>query len=108
MTVILAKERLLDDPNSPDLWNYGNKGPHIVSLSPLRQGGGMKIVDGRFGQPVYPASQSTHRIVLLPENFLLSETGHAISRRDFLSVLANVTRVMVRASYSTEPSAMYR
>ncbi|AWP20242.1 putative laminin subunit alpha-2 [Scophthalmus maximus] len=72
------------------------------------EGGGMKIVDGRFGQPVYPASQSTHRIVLLPENFLLSETGHAISRRDFLSVLANVTRVMVRASYSTEPSAMYR
>uniref|UniRef100_A0A8D3DXG8 Laminin subunit alpha 2 n=1 Tax=Scophthalmus maximus TaxID=52904 RepID=A0A8D3DXG8_SCOMX len=87
---------------------YNVIGPHIVSLSPLRQGGGMKIVDGRFGQPVYPASQSTHRIVLLPENFLLSETGHAISRRDFLSVLANVTRVMVRASYSTEPSAMYR
>uniref|UniRef100_A0A8D3CFW8 Laminin subunit alpha 2 n=1 Tax=Scophthalmus maximus TaxID=52904 RepID=A0A8D3CFW8_SCOMX len=77
--------------------------PYLNNIQILSKGGGMKIVDGRFGQPVYPASQSTHRIVLLPENFLLSETGHAISRRDFLSVLANVTRVMVRASYSTEP-----
>ncbi|XP_017267406.1 laminin subunit alpha-2 isoform X4 [Kryptolebias marmoratus] len=72
------------------------------------EGGGMKIVDRRFGQPVYPSSPSTKRIVLLPENFLLSETGQPISRRDFLSVLANVTSVMVRASYSTETSAVYR
>ncbi|CAG09220.1 unnamed protein product, partial [Tetraodon nigroviridis] len=31
-----------------------------------------------------------------------------ITRRDFLTVLANLTGVMVRASYSTEPSAVYR
>ncbi|GAA6214860.1 laminin subunit alpha-2 isoform X1 [Lates japonicus] len=72
------------------------------------EGGGMKIIDGRFGQPLYPSSPSTNHIVLLPENFLVSGTEQRISRRDFLSVLANVTRVMVRASYSTEPSAVYR
>ncbi|XP_056260712.1 laminin subunit alpha-2 isoform X4 [Seriola aureovittata] len=72
------------------------------------EGGGMKIIDRRFGQPVYPSSPSTNHILLLPENFLVSETRQVISRRDFLSVLANVTRVMVRASYSTEPSAVYR
>lgn len=72
------------------------------------QGGGMKIVDRRYGQPVYPSSPSTKHIVLLPENFLLSETGQPIGRRDFLSVLVNVTSVMVRASYSTEASAVYR
>ncbi|XP_039981437.1 laminin subunit alpha-2 isoform X2 [Xiphias gladius] len=72
------------------------------------EGGGMKIVDRRFGQPLYPSSPSTNRIVLLPENFLVSETEQLISRRDFLSVLANLTSVMVRASYSTEPSAVYR
>ncbi|XP_040920197.1 laminin subunit alpha-2 isoform X3 [Toxotes jaculatrix] len=72
------------------------------------EGGGMKIVDRRFGQPLYPPSPSTNHIVLLPENFLVSDTAQLISRRDFLSVLANVTRVMVRASYSTEPSAVYR
>uniref|UniRef100_A0A4W6DUW1 Laminin subunit alpha-2 n=1 Tax=Lates calcarifer TaxID=8187 RepID=A0A4W6DUW1_LATCA len=58
--------------------------------------------------PLYPSSPSTNHIVLLPENFLVSGTEQRISRRDFLSVLANVTRVMVRASYSTEPSAVYR
>ncbi|TDH00593.1 hypothetical protein EPR50_G00190060 [Perca flavescens] len=72
------------------------------------EGGGIKIIDKRFGQPVYPSSPSTNRIALLPENFLVSESARPISRRDFLSVLANVTRVMVRASYSTEPSAVYR
>ncbi|XP_028252901.1 laminin subunit alpha-2 isoform X2 [Parambassis ranga] len=72
------------------------------------EGGGMKIIDRRFGQPVYPSSPSTKHIVLLPENFRVSETAQPISRRDFLSVLAGVTRVMVRASYSTESSAVYR
>lgn len=68
----------------------------------------MKILDGRFGQPVYPFSPSTNRITLLPENFLVAGNAQPISRRDFLTVLANLTRVMVRASYSTEPSAEYR
>ncbi|KAM7395151.1 hypothetical protein PAMA_006754 [Pampus argenteus] len=72
------------------------------------EGGGIKIIERRFGQPVYPSSPSTNHIALLPENFLVAETAQPISRRDFLSVLANVTRVMVRASYSTEPSAVYR
>ncbi|XP_047244518.1 laminin subunit alpha-2 isoform X10 [Girardinichthys multiradiatus] len=72
------------------------------------EGGGMKLTDNRFGQPVYPSSTSTKHIVLLPENFLVSETGQPISRRDFLLVLANVTGLMVRASYSTETSAVYR
>ncbi|XP_075940171.1 laminin subunit alpha-2 [Anarhichas minor] len=72
------------------------------------EGGGIKIIDRRFGQPVYPSSPSTNRIALLPENFLVSESAQPISRRDFLSVLTNVARVMVRASYSTEPSAVYR
>lgn len=66
------------------------------------------MIDRRFGQPVYPSSPSTNRVALLPENFLVAESARPISRRDFLSVLANVTGVMVRASYSTELSAVYR
>lgn len=72
------------------------------------QGGGIKIIDGRFGQPVYPFSPTTNRIALLPENFLVAGSAQPISRRDFLTVLTNLTGVMVRASYSTEPSAAYR
>uniref|UniRef100_A0A3Q3VVE3 Basement membrane-specific heparan sulfate proteoglycan core protein n=1 Tax=Mola mola TaxID=94237 RepID=A0A3Q3VVE3_MOLML len=72
------------------------------------EGGGIKIIDKRFGQPLYPSSPSTNRIALLPENFLVADSVQPISRRDFLSVLANVTRVMVRASYSTERSAVYK
>uniref|UniRef100_A0A8C5D3E4 Basement membrane-specific heparan sulfate proteoglycan core protein n=1 Tax=Gadus morhua TaxID=8049 RepID=A0A8C5D3E4_GADMO len=51
---------------------------------------------------------STNHVALLPENFLVSESRQPISRREFLSVLADVTSVSVRASYSTEPSAVYR
>ncbi|XP_071058103.1 laminin subunit alpha-2 isoform X1 [Pseudochaenichthys georgianus] len=72
------------------------------------EGGGIKIIDRRFGQPVYPSSPSTNHIPLSPANFLVAESAQPIGRRDFLSVLANVTRVMVRASYSTETSAVYR
>ncbi|CAJ1078287.1 laminin subunit alpha-2 isoform X2 [Xyrichtys novacula] len=72
------------------------------------EGGGMKLIDRRYGMPVYPSSPSTNEIVLLPENFLISGSAQPISRRDFLSVLANVTGVMVRASYSTDTSAVYR
>ncbi|KAF3850087.1 hypothetical protein F7725_019806 [Dissostichus mawsoni] len=68
----------------------------------------IEIIDRRFGQPVYPSSQSTNHIPLSPANFLVAESAQPIGRRDFLSVLANVTRVMVRASYSTETSAVYR
>lgn len=66
------------------------------------------ITDRRYGQPVYPSSPRTNHVALLPENFLVAESGQPIGRRDFLSVLAGVTAVMVRASYSTEPSAVYR
>lgn len=79
-----------------------------LTLSFPCQGGGIKIIDGRFGQPVYPFSPSTNRIALLPENFLVAGSTQPISRRDFLTLLANLTGVMVRASYSTEPSAVYR
>uniref|UniRef100_A0A8C5AZY2 Basement membrane-specific heparan sulfate proteoglycan core protein n=1 Tax=Gadus morhua TaxID=8049 RepID=A0A8C5AZY2_GADMO len=69
------------------------------------QGAGIKMIDGKYGQPVYPSSPSTNHVALLPENFLVSESRQPISRREFLSVLADVTSVSVRASYSTEPSA---
>uniref|UniRef100_A0A665URX2 Basement membrane-specific heparan sulfate proteoglycan core protein n=1 Tax=Echeneis naucrates TaxID=173247 RepID=A0A665URX2_ECHNA len=97
---------------SASTWTYQNVGTLLYSfvvifVPLLHQGGGMKIVDRRFGRPVYPSSPSTNHIVLLPENFLVSGTGQPIGRRDFLSLLANVSRVMVRASYSTEPSAVY-
>lgn len=78
----------------------------LFTFSP--QGGGIKITDRRYGQPVYPSSPRTNHVALLPENFLVAESGQPIGRRDFLSVLAGVTAVMVRASYSTEPSAVYR
>lgn len=90
--------------------NYGNKraAEQIKLFTFSLQGGGTKVIDRRYGQPVYPSSPRTSHIPLLPENFLIAETGQPIGRRDFLSVLASITAVMVRASYSTEPSAVYR
>lgn len=81
---------------------------HRMTRFSLRQGSGIKIMDRRYGRPVYPSSPSINSIALLPENFLVSDTAQPVSRRDFMSVLANMTRLMVRASYSTEPSAVYR
>ncbi|KAG7269219.1 hypothetical protein CRUP_037919, partial [Coryphaenoides rupestris] len=51
------------------------------------------MIDRRFGQPVYPSTPSTNHVTLLPESFLVSRSLQPISRRDFLSVLADVTSV---------------
>uniref|UniRef100_A0A3B4ES20 Laminin subunit alpha-2 n=1 Tax=Pundamilia nyererei TaxID=303518 RepID=A0A3B4ES20_9CICH len=107
---------VVDDLGTAYYWNapglyLGNKVMSIrVTSEPdlIIEVRGMKINYKRFGEPVYPSSSSTSHIVLLPENFRVSETAQPVSRRDFLSVLAKVTSVMVRASYSTERSAVYR
>uniref|UniRef100_A0A673CW12 Basement membrane-specific heparan sulfate proteoglycan core protein n=1 Tax=Sphaeramia orbicularis TaxID=375764 RepID=A0A673CW12_9TELE len=84
--------------NAPGLY-LGNKVRH----RPTEKNSliGIKIIDRRYGQPVYPSSPSTNHIALLPENFVVSDTAQPINRRDFLSVLANVTKVTVRATYNS-------
>uniref|UniRef100_A0A8C2J0V6 Laminin subunit alpha 2 n=1 Tax=Cyprinus carpio TaxID=7962 RepID=A0A8C2J0V6_CYPCA len=48
------------------------------------------------------------RIDLLPESFLHQASRLPVSKRDFHSVLNNIERLLLRASYAQEHSAIYR
>uniref|UniRef100_A0A8C1IXI9 Laminin subunit alpha 2 n=1 Tax=Cyprinus carpio TaxID=7962 RepID=A0A8C1IXI9_CYPCA len=72
------------------------------------QGGGLRLIDSSSGVAVYPFSTTERRIDLLPESFQHQASGRAVSKRDFHSVLNNIQRLLLRASYAQEHSAIYR
>uniref|UniRef100_A0A8C1J6P4 Laminin subunit alpha 2 n=1 Tax=Cyprinus carpio TaxID=7962 RepID=A0A8C1J6P4_CYPCA len=72
------------------------------------QGGGVRMIDSSSGVAVYPFSTAERRIDLLPESFLHQASRLPVSKRDFHSVLNNIERLLLRASYAQEHSAIYR
>ncbi|XP_073431896.1 laminin subunit alpha-2 isoform X2 [Dendrobates tinctorius] len=55
-----------------------------------------------------PFKEHTVRVVLRPEFFKMHSTGHQVSRKDFMTVMANVNRLLIRATHSNQPDAIYR
>lgn len=72
------------------------------------QGGGLRLIDSSSGLTLYPFSTAERRIDLLPESFQHHSSGLAVSKRDFHTVLNNIERLLLRASYAQEHSAIYR
>ncbi|XP_036405402.1 laminin subunit alpha-2 isoform X1 [Megalops cyprinoides] len=72
------------------------------------EGNGITLIDSRFGQQVYPFTESTKGIVLLPDHFQHQKTALPVSKREFMMALSNVTSLLIRASYSNEEVAIYR
>uniref|UniRef100_A0A8C1YKN0 Laminin subunit alpha 2 n=1 Tax=Cyprinus carpio TaxID=7962 RepID=A0A8C1YKN0_CYPCA len=66
------------------------------------------MIDSSSGVAVYPFSTAERRIDLLPESFLHQASRLPVSKRDFHSVLNNIERLLLRASYAQEHSAIYR
>uniref|UniRef100_A0A4W5KBC8 Laminin subunit alpha 2 n=1 Tax=Hucho hucho TaxID=62062 RepID=A0A4W5KBC8_9TELE len=78
-----------------------NEGEKTLTFH-LLQGGGIKMIDSRFGLPVYPFSESTKKTLLYPDHFENQETGLPVSKRDFMMALTNVSSLLIRASHSNE------
>ncbi|XP_069582155.1 laminin subunit alpha-2 isoform X2 [Ranitomeya imitator] len=55
-----------------------------------------------------PFEEHTVRVVMRPEFFKMHSTGHPVSRKDFMTVMANVNRLLIRATHSNQPDAIYR
>ncbi|XP_069052056.1 laminin subunit alpha-2 isoform X1 [Lepisosteus oculatus] len=72
------------------------------------EGNGIKIIDSQFGIQLYPFGKSRKVIVLQPEDFQHHKTGLPVSKKDFVTVLTNVTRLLIRASYTNGNNAIYR
>ncbi|XP_072107642.1 laminin subunit alpha-2 isoform X2 [Mobula birostris] len=55
-----------------------------------------------------PLNKHTEMIVLQPENFIIHTTGSPVNRKDFMTVLANITRLSIQATYNSDRTAIYR
>uniref|UniRef100_A0A8C5TD51 Laminin subunit alpha-2 n=1 Tax=Malurus cyaneus samueli TaxID=2593467 RepID=A0A8C5TD51_9PASS len=71
-------------------------------------GGDLKISTPKGIIHLQPSEEHTEEIVLKPESFSVHGSDVPVSRREFMTILANVKRILIRATYSNGMNAIYR
>ncbi|KAM6406959.1 laminin subunit alpha-2 isoform 4-T4 [Pluvialis apricaria] len=80
----------------------------MVQSDVIIEGGDLRISTPKGGIHLQPSEEHTEEIVLKPESFSVHGTDVPVSRREFMTILANVKRILVRATYSYGMNAIYR
>ncbi|XP_060707122.1 laminin subunit alpha-2 isoform X4 [Hemiscyllium ocellatum] len=80
---------------------------HNQKSQVILEGNGILISNGADGIKLDPLTEHTKMIVLRPENFVIHSTMSPVNRKDFMTVLANVTRLLIRATYNYDQTAIY-
>ncbi|XP_069831051.1 laminin subunit alpha-2 isoform X3 [Dendropsophus ebraccatus] len=76
--------------------------------SVIIEGNGIWISSTQDEADLQPFEERTEKVVLRPEFFKMHQTGYQVSRKDFMTVMANVNRLLIRATYSNQPDSVYR
>ncbi|XP_074943697.1 laminin subunit alpha-2 isoform X1 [Phalacrocorax aristotelis] len=80
----------------------------MVQSDVIIEGGDLRISTPKRGIHLQPSEEHTEEIVLKPESFSVHGTDVPVSRREFMTILANVKRILIRATYSYGMNAIYR
>uniref|UniRef100_A0A8C0BVD9 Laminin subunit alpha-2 n=1 Tax=Buteo japonicus TaxID=224669 RepID=A0A8C0BVD9_9AVES len=72
----------------------------MVQSDVIIEGGDLRISTPKGGIHLQPSEEHTEEIVLKPESFSVHGTDVPVSRREFMTILANVKRILIRATYS--------
>ncbi|XP_075059154.1 laminin subunit alpha-2 isoform X2 [Mixophyes fleayi] len=72
------------------------------------EGNGLRISSLHEEINFRPFQESTEKLTLRPEFFKMHGTGYQVSRNDFMMVLGNINRLLIRATYSNQLDAIYR
>ncbi|XP_073483348.1 laminin subunit alpha-2 isoform X3 [Aquarana catesbeiana] len=72
------------------------------------EGNGLMISTIHDGIDLQPFEERTEKVELRPENFRKYGTEYPISRNEFMTVLANIDKFLIRATYSNQRDAIYR
>ncbi|XP_065536989.1 laminin subunit alpha-2 isoform X6 [Lathamus discolor] len=80
----------------------------MVQSDVIIEGRDLRISTPKGGIHLKPSEEHTEEIVLKPESFSVYGTDVPVSRREFMTVLANVKRILLRATYSNGMNAIYR
>ncbi|NWU64822.1 LAMA2 protein, partial [Pterocles burchelli] len=80
----------------------------MVQSDVIIEGGDLRISTPKEGIHLQPSEEHTEEVVLKPESFSVHGTDVPVSRREFMTILANVKRILLRATYSYGMNAIYR
>ncbi|NWS67194.1 LAMA2 protein, partial [Crotophaga sulcirostris] len=80
----------------------------MIQSDVIIEGGDLRISTPKEGIHLQPSQEHTEEIVLKPESFSVHGTDVPVSRREFMTILANIKRILIRATYSYEMNAIYR
>ncbi|XP_067834515.1 laminin subunit alpha-1 isoform X2 [Heptranchias perlo] len=72
------------------------------------EGNGRTLSSGSDGLLLQPYEEQLVTVRFLPENFVDLNTNNAIDRDQLMTVLVNVTRLQIRATYNIARKAVYR
>ncbi|NWJ04763.1 LAMA2 protein, partial [Crypturellus undulatus] len=93
---------------SYDITEQDDTAQMMVQSDVIIEGGNLRISTPEEGIHLQPSKERTNKIVLSPESFSVYGTDVPISRRMFMTVLANMKRILIRATYSYGMNAIYR
>lgn len=68
----------------------------------------MRISTSQEGIHLNPFEEHTEEVLLKHNLFMLHGTNSPVSKREFMIVLANIKRLLIRATYSYGMNAIYR
>ncbi|NWU95491.1 LAMA1 protein, partial [Upupa epops] len=80
----------------------------VSSADVIIQGNGQTLSTRAAGLSLQPYEEYSSAVRLLPENFIDFNTKKGIDRERLMTVLVNVTRLLIRATYNIAKKAVYR
>ncbi|NXG28484.1 LAMA2 protein, partial [Dromaius novaehollandiae] len=105
---ITAAGGILKFTVSYDFTEQDDTAQRMVQSDVIIEGGSLRISTPEEGIHLQPSEEHAKEIVLKPESFSVYGTAVPVSRREFMTILANVKRILVRATYSYGMNAIYR
>uniref|UniRef100_A0A8B9ZNJ1 Laminin subunit alpha-2 n=1 Tax=Anas zonorhyncha TaxID=75864 RepID=A0A8B9ZNJ1_9AVES len=105
---VTAAGGLLKFTVSYDFTKQEDRAQLMVQSDVIIEGRDLKISTPKEGIHLQPSEVHTEEIVLKPESFLVHGTDVPVSRREFMTILANIKRILIRATYSYGMNAIYR
>ncbi|CAI9600914.1 unnamed protein product [Staurois parvus] len=82
-------------------------GALVSNVDLVMQGSGITIGTKTEGLLLQPYEEHTAEIKLLPENFLDFYTKRPVDRDRLMTVLANINRLLIRATYYLQQCQKY-
>ncbi|KAJ6660091.1 hypothetical protein lerEdw1_018017, partial [Lerista edwardsae] len=93
---------------SYDLTGEEDTAEAIFQPDVIIEGNGLRISTSHEGIHLTPFEEHTEEVLLKHDLFMLHGTDSPVSKREFMTVLANIKRLLIRATYSNGMNAIYR